>query len=272
MMCVNYSTSADFTSQFKENLEKSQLFSKILCLEQTGSTNDDVRTLLTQTGKSPVCVLAQLQTSGRGTHGRVWSNMMGSILLSVGGYLQRPVQEYAGVTLAVGAYIVRALRTIGCGVYLKWPNDIWFSSGKAGGILTEIVSCGEGRAIVVGVGVNITVPQQITAPKGCVATGIGVPIGKSRADIATVIAISAMQAVNDFNRAVLVDISDDWSQLDAFYGKTVIVMDEAHIPLYQAISCGLTQQGALMVRREDGEVVHLISGSVRLVPEGTEVV
>ena len=64
------------------------------------------------------------------------------------------------ISIAAGVAVVRVLRAAGFDAALKWPNDIWVSGGKAGGILSEIVRDAEGRgSVVVGVGLNVTLPR-----------------------------------------------------------------------------------------------------------------
>jgi hypothetical protein len=76
--------------------------------------------------------------------------------------------SWSGLSLAVGLSIANSLdpqKTRGLG--LKWPNDLWLGplaqARKLGGILIETVvlsgSAQSARYVVIGVGINIQVPQ-----------------------------------------------------------------------------------------------------------------
>lgn len=129
-------------------------------LETVTSTNDAAMALVRAgAGGGWVCVRADAQTHGRGTHGRAWHSPpnMG-IYLSVGrATSDGPLPAARLVTLAAGAACADAIETL-CGlrVWLRPVNDIYCRGGKLGGILTEaLVEDGQLRALVIGVGVNV---------------------------------------------------------------------------------------------------------------------
>ena len=144
------------------------------------------RTELTPHGRragdiSPVLLVAEEQTRGRGRLGRDWVSHRGASLTFS---LSMPLapRQWGGLSLAVGlalaealdpqppgATLGNALRAAGAGnaleprIALKWPNDLWCVDGpgrgrKLGGVLIETVSVGQRRMCVVGVGLNVA-PQ-----------------------------------------------------------------------------------------------------------------
>ena len=127
----------------------------------TISTNDDVIKLAGATGAT---VRADLQTTGRGRRGRLWSSYSGAFMAS---WLIHSGQGWPHSTydqLRVGEALVRLIRVMsGCSaseVCLKWPNDVFLRSGdgsmkKTGGILFEAVSQGDAHHVVLGLGLNV---------------------------------------------------------------------------------------------------------------------
>jgi len=107
-----------------------------------------------------VC-LAEVQLAGRGRRGRHWQSPLGgNLALSLGIAPPRPIPELGALSPVVGLAVLDALN--GCGVEglaLKWPNDILLKGAKLGGILIELLSTATGPAVVIGVGINLRLPQ-----------------------------------------------------------------------------------------------------------------
>lgn len=130
--------------------------------DSIGSTNDRARMLLARPEGAGTAVVADLQTEGRGRHGRSWTSPAGlNLMVSVG---MRPDLAAADAWM-LGAVVALALKDAceasvpghGVGLALKWPNDIVDVDGrKVAGILVETTVAGErlGSAVV-GTGVNV---------------------------------------------------------------------------------------------------------------------
>ena len=120
---------------------------RLLACDEVPSTND------VAAGLAPgEAVMAQVQSAGRGQHGRVWQSPPGAgLLLSVRldppPAFRRPVLLTALVAVAV-AEAVQALTGVVPAV--KWPNDLLVGGRKVCGILIE-----QNRATVAGVGLNL---------------------------------------------------------------------------------------------------------------------
>lgn len=130
-------------------------------LENAASTQDEAHQLATAGAPHGSAIAVPVQTSGRGTRGRVWISEEGGLWLSV---VCRPEQgttvEVVGVRAGLGlARFLDGLVRPPARVALKWPNDLMLGAGKLGGILAEARWQGESLAwIVVGVGLNVRNP------------------------------------------------------------------------------------------------------------------
>lgn len=129
-------------------------------LESVPSTNDAARSLALGGAGHGTAVLAQEQTRGRGTKGRVWHSPAGlglyaSFVLRGPGGGAVPFPHL--IPLAAGLAASDAVREAsGIATELKWPNDIILGGKKLGGILSEGISGGAGGDFaVVGVGLNV---------------------------------------------------------------------------------------------------------------------
>lgn len=99
--------------------------------------------------------LAEIQRAGRGRRGRRWhSPPCANIYLSLGWRFEATPDRLAGLSLGVGIKLAEVLQAY-AQVGLKWPNDLYISNHKLGGILVELkpLSAG-GTGVIIGVGIN----------------------------------------------------------------------------------------------------------------------
>lgn len=127
---------------------------------EVGSTNALARDYALQNEPEGLVVLGDVQTAGRGRHGRGWvspaGNLHASILLRPAG----PLGAAATLSLVVALTVVEALDPlVGAPARLavKWPNDVLLDGAKLGGILLEGEDDGSGGCawLVVGLGLNL---------------------------------------------------------------------------------------------------------------------
>lgn len=110
------------------------------------------------------CVIANLQTNGRGRRGREWQASLGaSLTFSVLWRFQCGAAALSGLSLAVGVALIRGLHEVGAtAAQLKWPNDILLNQQKLAGILIELQGDMEGPSTaVIGVGINLHLPEHL---------------------------------------------------------------------------------------------------------------
>jgi BirA family transcriptional regulator, biotin operon repressor / biotin---[acetyl-CoA-carboxylase] ligase len=121
------------------------LWRDVAVVPQTGSTNADLLERARAGAAEGLVLVAEEQTAGRGRLGRSWSAPPGAgLIFSV---LLRPA---GGVAVAAA---VRDQASVPAS--LKWPNDVLVGERKLAGILAEA----HGDAVVIGVGLNITLSQ-----------------------------------------------------------------------------------------------------------------
>jgi len=101
-----------------------------------------------------LAILARRQTAGRGTQGRAWNSPPGNLHLSV---LLRPTSPARDTPQWAMLAAVALREAAGERTRLKWPNDLMLDEAKAGGILTESATNGDGRIdwLAFGIGVNL---------------------------------------------------------------------------------------------------------------------
>ena len=102
-----------------------------------------------------LAIQARIQTRGRGSRGRSWSEAVGTLALSV---LLRPETTLPWALLAAVAFhdALSLTPTHAQAIRLKWPNDLMLHGRKLGGILIEASPSATGDGwLVIGFGANL---------------------------------------------------------------------------------------------------------------------
>ena len=135
----------------------------LFAYESVGSTLDVAHRLAADGAPAGTLVLAEEQTAGRGRGGTQWRSGRGSgIWLTMIGR-PRSADALDVLALRVGIRVARVLdRFASEPVRLKWPNDLWLSSGKLGGILAEARWRGDRPEwVALGMGINLVAPDAV---------------------------------------------------------------------------------------------------------------
>lgn len=103
-------------------------------------------------------IMADIQTAGKGTHGRIWhTDEKGNIAFSF--YIQTncEIERLDGLTIDIAKILVDMFREkYKINIQVKEPNDLMINNKKIGGILTQGKINGKYiRYLVIGIGINI---------------------------------------------------------------------------------------------------------------------
>lgn len=138
---------------------------RFVALDETDSTNDDLRSLAASEPLPEFTVIATTsQRAGRGRLGRTWAAPPGTSLAA--SVLLRPHdaqlerERYGWIPLLAGLAMTRTVRRLvpAREVGLKWPNDVLIEGRKVCGVLSELLP--DGNSIAVGTGLNLTISEQ----------------------------------------------------------------------------------------------------------------
>lgn len=132
---------------------------RALLLPEVGSTNALALDKAREGEAAGLWIVAGRQTAGRGRQGRAWASEPGNLFASL--LLRNPAEPARlgelplVVALAVHDAVADVLPPTARGALeIKWPNDVMLSGAKISGILIEGAAMREGRAVVVGCGIN----------------------------------------------------------------------------------------------------------------------
>lgn len=228
---------------------------------QVSSTNDVVAQQLKQKQQSGVVCLAEMQQAGRGRRGRTWvSPPAGTFYGSVGWIYPQGFQVLEGLSLAVGVAVLEALASCGVeGLSLKWPNDILWQGKKLAGVLIEMSAEVDGACyVVVGVGVNLALPQSSKAHITQQAVDVKEIIGKvvDRQQITVALISHIVSLLADYAQQGFGAWRSKWQSYDALYGQPVHVLGLAESIV--GMAQGIDTTGAFLIQTATG--LQAISG------------
>ena len=247
-------------------------------LPQVDSTNSELMRRARAGQTDPVLLVAERQSAGRGRLGRAWLSESAaasggaepslSLTFSIGVTLQR--EDWSGLSLAVGVSVLTSLLDAARAAVgplpdalpgLKWPNDLWWKGCKLGGILIESAGHGGPRHAVIGIGINIATPKDVSGAFSVPPVGLQAlwpQVDAAQALLAIVPAL--MAAVALFDRAGFGPFQAGFSALDVLGDVAVRLSDGA-----DAVARGVDHRGALRVEAAGG--VRLIdSGEISVRP------
>ena len=127
------------------------------------------------------------QSGGRGRLGRAWHSGLGNALtFSLLWRFECGLSALSGLSLATGVALMRALHCLGVeGARLKWPNDVLDTRShngntKLAGILIETQGDMLGpSAVMIGIGLNLFLPQPVLHQINQPATSLADMMGKT---------------------------------------------------------------------------------------------
>lgn len=234
----------------------------------TGSTNDDARRLGERGAPHGTIVVADGQTQGKGRHDRPWvspfaQGIYATLLLRPPGFAQTDTTLIPLLAAVAAAEAIES--TAGeLTPAIKWPNDILVNEHKVAGVLAEAAYTSENlNFIVVGIGINVNTPTSALPVRPLYpASSLAIEAGH-------LISRAALLAawINRFEHWLLrlcngeqAAVRNQWSHFATITNRRVTVRDS------NGIICGsvegISDDGALLIRTDEGKQVHILSGDV----------
>lgn len=159
----------------------------VIFYEEIDSTQNEIWRLL-EKGELPngTLIMADKQTKGKGTHGRIWhTDEENNIAFSF--YLKTdcPIQKLEGITIEIAKILVEMIKEMyHITLTIKAPNDITYQNKKIGGILTESKIQSETvKYLVVGIGMNtsqMNFPEEIKNIATSIKKEFGIEVDRTK--------------------------------------------------------------------------------------------
>lgn len=233
---------------------------------ETGSTNVD---LLARAGSltTPVLLVAESQTAGRGRAGRSWvSTPCSALTFSLAWKFNRPLHALIGLPLAIGVAMAEALQVFGVQVELKWPNDLLRDGAKLAGILIETVTSkpgqGDGTWLVIGVGINLTSSEALQQHIGRTVADVSELHQLDRERLLALLLSALSDALVEFDAHGFAVFVARWNHLHAYAGRAVRILEQDRV-VHQGTAVGVDASGCFLMDTDAGRIT-VLAGDVSL--------
>ncbi len=220
---------------------------KLEVLDEVASTNTY---LMQQKGAAhATCVVAHVQTHGKGRRGRTWISQLGaSLTFSLLWRFQCGAAALSGLSLAVGVALIRALMSLGVNnAQLKWPNDVLVDGKKLAGILIELQGDLEGpSAAVIGVGFNLNLPKNVLESIDQPAIDLTTIKQINQSELLGVLLKHLADVLSSFEAHGFIGLRNEWLRYHAYENKPVrmLLPDGRDV---QGMVKGVADDGILLV-------------------------
>lgn len=246
-----------------------RLGQQVICLPETGSTNNDAYRLAEDGASEGTVILADSQNQGKGRLGRSWHSPPG-LNLYCSLVLRPPIPPVAAFHLTFLSAVAVA-RTIEAESTLrpviKWPNDILINDAKVAGLLNEMSAETERiRFVILGIGVNLNIRQDHFPPDlRHPATSLCME-GKREYNRLRFVR-TLLQALDDLYDSYLSggygSIRDEWVARCGMIGRRVSVSGPNE--QMEGVATGIDENGALLVEQANGIVARVLAGDVKII-------
>lgn len=232
---------------------------------ETGSTNSDLAAQLRAGEAVPEgqWLVADRQSAGRGRQGRDWFDGNGNFMGSTVVHLAPRDPQPASLALVAGVAAYEAVASVLAepqALRLKWPNDLMLDGAKLAGILLER----EGRAIIVGMGINLAAAPALPDRRTVALAQFGP--APDRDLFARTLAAAFDREVERWRTYGLEPLVRRWESVAHPRGTALTVHPPGEKPVEGAFD-GLTNEGALSLRLADGAARVIHAGDVMLANE-----
>lgn len=255
----------------KSHMVAGGLGQELVYYSEVDSTNIQAKVLAEKGSAHGTLLVADMQQAGKGRRGRSWASPAGTgISMSI---LLRPIfspQKAPMLTLVMALSVVNAMRRYGIemanqelNIQIKWPNDIVMNGKKVCGILTEMsTEIDYINYVVIGVGINAnieTFPEELEGIATSLKKESGITILRAKL-IALIIEEFQKQYDKYCEFKDLSFLQKEYNGLLVNKDRQVKVLEPGNE--YEAIAMGIDDEGQLLVRREDDEIVKIYAGEV----------
>lgn len=210
-------------------------------------------------------IVAERQSAGKGRLGREWFSPVGGIWFSVILYPQLSPSYISRITLMTAVAVVKSIKICTqIKSQIKWPNDILINEKKVCGILTEMsAELDIINWVVVGIGINVNIehrefPEDIQENTISLKETSGKEI--SRVKLAQTFLQEFEKYYEILKRREFSSILKEWKLYSHTLGKKIRVDIGERIITGEAVD--INEEGSLILKKEDGELLEIISGTI----------
>lgn len=211
------------------------------------------------------CVTALEQTAGRGRFLRKWLSPKGQNIYATLFFCVPSGSAYVinlGQILSLSCIVV--LKKRGFDPKVKWPNDILLDGKKVAGILCETVSFEDQIGIVLGIGINVNMSNELLETIDQPATSLAQLSGQTWAleQILEPVLKQFLEDLNILQTKGFEPFRSVYEELLAYKGELICCTDGLNV--IKGICHSINSDGRLNLILPNGEVTTLSAGELKL--------
>jgi BirA family biotin operon repressor/biotin-[acetyl-CoA-carboxylase] ligase len=245
---------------------------RLTAFDQIGSTNAEAMERARAGERGPIWFVTSEQTAGRGRRLRPWVAPRGNLAASILEVIEVAPALAATLGFAAGLAVEQALRKLSIeaalrtagsdrlNFSLKWPNDVLAGQSKLAGILLEAEAVvGGGLAVVVGIGINVVASPEGTPTPATSLRALGIDVSAEEVFAALSDGWAEFRHIWDHGRGFGA-LRRLWLERAAGLGQAVSIKSGG--TLIEGIFDTIDEQGCMIVRTSDGNLVPITAGDV----------
>ncbi len=236
------------------------------------STNVEALEMARQGAPGGTLIYAEEQTAGKGRMARSWfSPARAGLYFSLILRPRQPRKFWPLLTYVASVALADTLRALSdlkiirnaLNIDLKWPNDVMLSGKKCAGILLETISAnGENHAAIVGLGINV---RQVSVPESLIGEAASLD---AMAQASVPRRQLLVKFLHHFQLTYLLfeqgnhaEVLERWKSMSSMWNGARIWINEGTLRR-SAVTCGINEVGALLVRTADGSLETILAGDI----------
>ncbi|WP_339047375.1 biotin--[acetyl-CoA-carboxylase] ligase [Candidatus Mesenet endosymbiont of Phosphuga atrata] len=223
--------------------------------KELSSTNLEAIQMAKKGALDGTIVLADVQSSGRGRHGKDWISPKGNLYASIIIRDKTNVTQLTHFTFITAVAVGNTLLALSANLDLKykWPNDILVNNKKIAGILLETEA--NASWLVIGIGINI-----LSSPEYAVSLSQVCNLNISNLTL-------LKELINNFDRIRQRWLSEGFLSIRKMWLERAYMVDSSinikiGSNLYSGIFSDIDQEGRIVISTHDNNLISLESGEV----------
>ena len=248
--------------------EKSQPYvKKIQTYKSLESTNKTAKEMAVAGAEHGTVIISDCQTMGRGRYSRKFFSPTGGLYMSI---ILRPEELHfvnpTCITAFAAVSVCEAIESISEKTpKIKWVNDIFIDGKKVCGILTEAVTDFESGGldwVVLGIGINVSI-RTGDFPSDLQSLATSIYPDEKMSGVRNKLSAEIINRILGFDTSPReTEIFEKYKKRLMMLGKEITVIQNQME--YKATAVDVDSVGHLIVKNENGEIVPLSSGEIRI--------
>lgn len=249
-----------FPEKGKSN--KSEVF---LFFDKIDSTNSWAKRNIDRLdSKRLTLIIANEQLAGRGRFNRQWkSPPHANIYVTFCTFFPQNRADLANLGQLMAVSVAQTLFRFNLRPAIKWPNDLFVSGKKIGGILCELVPYMGNTCLMIGVGLNVNMGLKEIEEAGLEATSMSIELGLELnvQEVIKALYTKFKYNLKTFQEEGFKPFYDLFSYLNFSYHNQKIKFSSQNRQ-WEGTFQRIDEDGALHLILDDGEVMKFTAGEI----------